>query len=309
MEMQQFVPDIKDTPIPLEITLFSDEAKHEPNTNIFEFTFPEEWSTSNMGERIIGIRSIYETKIRRKLEYTFGLQKYKLDEKGEPIEESNNNIVLDITSWLPVEKDLREIFSDLSHYLTLSIKKQNEELDEIGDKVKARFRMDDDPFARDFQMDGGKDKDPLTQRVSFTEHFYCPNNVADEVCRFAIYDLNKDARAIFNVKDPNNPNDKNRNEEVSGISPVREIKWYDVWDRHSSKVLASFSHSVNKYIGNTKLLFNPIKYFKLNSTDRGFTIEIYNGRDYKLPTILPNDNKEGFYIDMVFLQYDKLLYS
>ena len=116
-------------PIPTETTLFSEDGEIDPCLKWrWWFKLPDTWTTSNIGEKIIGIRSIYLMKNRRKLEYTLHLKKYKYTktETAEMIEdETVNELTVPIVSWIAVEKDLREIFLGMMHYLKRTIKLKN----------------------------------------------------------------------------------------------------------------------------------------------------------------------------------------
>ena len=88
---------------------------------------------------------------------------------------------------------------------------------------------------------------------------------------------------------------------------LRRLDFKNVWDRHSCKVYSSIAEQSNKYyLGNSQIYFNPIKYFKLNSTDQKFWVELYSGRHNNIPVILPDG--ESFVIEMQFLPYRKMLY-
>ena len=80
-----------------------------------------------------------------------------------------------------------------------------------------------------------------------------------------------------------------------------------IWDRHSCKVYSSIGEqSLHHYIGNSQIDFSPIKYYKLNSTDQQFWIELYSGRNYNVPIKLPKN--ESFVIEMQLLPFQKMLY-
>ena len=88
---------------------------------------------------------------------------------------------------------------------------------------------------------------------------------------------------------------------------MRELRFKNVWDRHSCTIYSSIAEQSNKYyLGNSQIYFNPIKYFKLNSTDQHFWIEFYSGRHNNIPILIPNN--ESFKIEMQFLPYKKMLY-
>ena len=85
---------------------------------------------------------------------------------------------------------------------------------------------------------------------------------------------------------------------------------------HYLKTFSSIAADSNRgYIGNSQLVFNPIKYFKINSTDKKFYIDFYNARNIKCPAVLPYKMKEDgstlnepFVIELQLMQNEKLLY-
>ena len=122
---------------------------------------------------------------------------------------------------------------------------------------------------------------PLTKEDEFTHNF----------------------NAIFNVG--NNPW-QNSLDYITTYH--RFISFRNIYNRESVKVHASFANqSNNYYVGNSHVYFNPIKYYKLNSKDDKFWIEFYGGRHYNYPINIPED--EGFVLEMLFMQNQKLLYT
>ena len=114
---------------------------------------------------------------------------------------------------------------------------------------------------------------------------------------------NTDFADLFNIGDKpyqNNPYDFNN-------KWCRRLDFKNIWDRHSCKVYSSIAEQSNKYyLGNSQIYFSPIKYFKLNSTDQRFWIELYSGRHNNIPVLVPNN--ESFVIEMQFLPFKKMLY-
>ena len=151
------------TPIPIETVYFLNDAVKFKNTNGYElmrdelkfnryyFDYPPEWKTSNTGEMIIGVRSIWTLNKRRHLRFSIIIRKYlkeKFHEKAKELYPDEYNIPFlefinlkisddrideivnkmdpkdviafpfNINSWLPVTSDLREIYQDLSRCLT-----------------------------------------------------------------------------------------------------------------------------------------------------------------------------------------------
>ena len=144
-----------------------------------------------------------------------------------------------------------------------------------------------DPDLPDFFADNlycGKsrnDPEPLTKDDEFKHHF----------------------NVMFNVG--NEPSQNN----LDYITTYhRIISFKNVYNRKTLKVHASFANpSNNYYVGNSHVYFNPIKYYKLNSKDDKFWIEFYSGRQSSCPVNIPED--EGFVLEMLFMQNQKLLYT
>ena len=106
-----------------------------------------------------------------------------------------------------------------------------------------------------------------------------------------------------------NPYQNNPNKYMNGKNGIwmRKIEFENVWDRHSCKVYSSIAGVSSKgYLGNSQIFFQPIKYFKLNSTDQKFWIEFYSSTYHRIPVKIPLN--ESFVIEMQLLPYRKLLY-
>ncbi len=86
----------------------------------------------------------------------------------------------------------------------------------------------------------------------------------------------------------------------------REHSFFNVWNRIPCNVHASFANQSNRnYLGRSNVVFNPIKYYRLNAYDNRFWIEFYDTYSGE-PIRLPKD--ESFVMEMQFMQNDKLLY-
>ena len=71
-------------PTPIETAYFLEDGERDPNKpHRYWFNFPPEWSTSNRGESIVGVRNTYTIARRRKLEFDLSIRKY-LNTKPKP---------------------------------------------------------------------------------------------------------------------------------------------------------------------------------------------------------------------------------
>ena len=146
-------------PIPIETAFFLEGATPDSNKlNRYYFTFPAEWCTSNRGETIIGVRNIFMMPRRRKLEYNIGIRKYFREDynkiaKAHP--EYSLDLVYDaidpdrksetsfnVVSWLPSDKDLRELFKDLTDSAEAQFKVVNEEINKINKSYHDKFKTE-----------------------------------------------------------------------------------------------------------------------------------------------------------------------
>ena len=324
-------------PLPTETALFSNDGVIDSEKKWrWWFTFPDSWTTSNIGERIIGIRCIWLMHNRRKIQFVLRLQKYFYYDNGsgaaEVYEPSMNSLEVKITSWLPVDRDLREIYIDVVRQLKAAIIENEQK----KDPEQISFYMDNATATRsDFQMDGLFE--PYQNRLSFVEKMYCrdTHDYPEEqittpsgevlncmtMCKFNINDYNDDFKLVFNLMTEEDVEQGIYNEGEKNLFPpdmfFDRFDFYDVWDRHSCKLFSGFAADANRgYIGNTSIYMNPIKYFKINSTDKKFYIDFYNSRNINCPSVIPYQNdatgkmimSEQFIIEMQLMQNDKLLY-
>ncbi|KAK8852958.1 hypothetical protein M9Y10_017955 [Tritrichomonas musculus] len=99
------------TPLPIETTYFLEDAQHDKaQFNRDWFNFPPEWSTSNKGESIVGVRSAQIIKRRRKLEVEMAIRNFTKDafiKHGGKVE---NEILTDEQLKKFQEDDTKEIY-------------------------------------------------------------------------------------------------------------------------------------------------------------------------------------------------------
>lgn len=309
------------TSLPLEYAYFLDDSEQDPyKMNRYYFNFPGNWITSNNGEIIVGIRDIWLVARRRKLEFSLEIvkctkkifSKIKNDLKTESIkeiiyelralkedqtpkyniDEDYNVNVIKVIDWLSTEGDLRGLFNSVNESLKSHI-------NHWWTDNKALFNQSDsDILNRDIQTDGYYDD------KGFHEIIYSPRNTNmndNYMVLFRLKTVNDDFRDVFNIGAGPTENNVFGNYEY-----FEKLVFDNVWDRHSCKVFSSIGEQCNHlYVGNSNVYFDPIKYFKLQSTDQRFWIELYSARNYKVPIKFPKN--ESFCIEMQFLPFNKTL--
>ena len=108
----------------------------------------------------------------------------------------------------------------------------------------------------------------------------------DDYVKFAILNPNSDARAVLNID--------------GDVSSRKTIYFTNLWDRRSILLRSNISVNISKnYLGFTNKNYNPIKYYKINSQDTKFYIDLYHGHYQNIPVNLPNDEKEQIILEIV----------
>ena len=310
-------------PVPIETAFFLEDAKQDSTKmNRYYFNFPAEWCTANKGESIVGVRSMWLVNRRRKLEVTIKIAKIRktiyeetlegkvtdqtVPEKDrEEFEENAYMLQFKVIDWVSVDGDLRGFFDAVNSAMKRAMSKHTTE--------GSMFTQDDDDIAgRDIQTDGYYDANGFHEIIyaeknknnkkyhdtTFGKDFY----EEPDMVFFRLIDYNDDFKEVFNIGTGPNENDPSIYQIYR-----KQLIFNNIWDRHSCKVYSSIGEqSLHHYIGNSQKEFSPIKYYKLNSTDQQFWIELYSGRHYNVPIKLPKN--ESFVMEMQFLPYNKMLY-
>ena len=314
-------------PIPLEISyLLKDGKKTNDDANTFIFNYPREWMTSDKGEMIIGVRSIWLSQRRRKVKYIFKIRKYlkaefiklkKLypDWSDDAIYDSIDDdkkayIEFECVYWLPVDEDMRGLWTRFIKVANYYFQDYNNNHPDRINFVLFEDYDKQNTEDRDVQMDGEYNND----KNCFVETIFSPRNdnpiddcYVDSALDFKTeYDDDKLIRTDFmDIMNIGNGPFENKPEQYKEFQ--RQMNFYNVWDRHSCKVCASFANDgIRNYVGNSQSLFNPIKYYKVNSTSDTFTISLYSSRHPDFAVKLPEN--ENMTIELQLLQHNKLLY-
>lgn len=268
------------TAIPQEYSFFIEDAERDAKyPNRYKFKFPDNWRTSSNREPMIGIRAIFIPKAYRHVEFDFIIEKYLKDESGNIGTDPTEELTFHIESFIPYEHDLRELRKDIFDCYKNKIEEK---------KLEDKFKLNNLYFCYEYR------KYPRTNRYSYCQVFNIINKDDKYVYKFGMYNMNDDAKAIFNYY---------KTEVSTGESP---LVFYDVWDRHDNMITSSLtSLNSRQYLGFTDDSFKPIKYFKLNNNTNEFWIELWNSRNREIMSVLPYDDKDGLIIEAVLLESGK----
>ena len=238
-------------------------------------------------------------------------------------------VEVNVLMWMSEKDDFGGFGHVLYEYLWAEMKKYNQEIEdnlakakteEEKAKYKDKPRFSEDPYGLSTELDVMADGFYDYRRKTYLERILSRHNYDKKspfyidisidfphrtVQDFGFIDRKYDFEDVFNISGETDQGANYHNNYK--FKWLREVNFYNVWDRHSCKIYSSFGDQSNQgYVGNTTIYFNPIKYFKLNSTDQRFWIELYSGRHKDIPVKIPRS--ESFSIEMIFFPYRKMLY-
>jgi hypothetical protein len=244
--------------------------KDKDKPNRYWFKFPENWTTSTVNERIIGFRSLWIPLAQRIL--TYNLECILTKTEGEECITYCTDIPFLI--YLNVNHHFEDIIKDMLKQIQEHIDKNIEEwkskelpclaLDMLNIRYETKNRL------KCFIISSNEDK---VEDKGFS-------------LIFKLYNLNDDAKAIFNTND------------MDGYDEIIECE--GIWTRHRCLLRSSISINNSKnYLGYSQNNYNPIKYYKIQCSDPRFYIDLLDAHDEEAIVTLPNDCKEGMCLEIV----------
>ena len=228
--------------------------------NRYWFKFPETWATSTIFERVIGFRSLWIPLAQRILKFNIEIEVG--EESGEECITTTYDIPFLI--YLNVHHHFEDIIKDI--------------------KLQIQKYIDSHPEKQVLTLD------MLNIRYETRDHIKCFVIDAQQQCpyklAFRLYNLNDDAKAIFNSEDY---------EEFQ-----QAIICSGIWTRHRCLLRSSIRINNSKnYLGYSQQNYNPIKYYKIQCNETRFCIDLMDAHDEDAIVTLPKDNKEGMCLEIV----------
>ena len=149
--------------------------------------------------------------------------------------------------------------------------------------------------------------DILRVKTEIINNTYCIKLYTKDGSNFQLTEMNDDTVAVFNSY---------ITDEEGVLRPVKETElrkewiFYDVWDREYFMAISSIATNSNKnQIGFAGVRYMPIKYFKINSNQTHFWVDLLTSHYMLCPVNLPRDGKDGFTLEMIFLHDGSELYT
>ena len=356
--------NIQRTPLPIESVFFQEDVATNTvidNTgkqdkkriqdpvhwNRYYFDYPPEWVTSDTGEDIVGVRSLWLLNKQRHIKFTLFLRKYaKVHFRTAYNSVHGTNYAIQRLDKTQISgEELHTIVAKISkeHISVCSIPvdviiKHDEDFRKIGEYIESHLEafipqmnannsgwiFTLNPHFVQQSMDvkfGNRNKD-ITVDETYSDDerifklvFISPRNtdkysdnyengdldcyvdiaiMKSEESLKKLYDdkyklltddkrlgwdktdyFNDDVCDVFNIALENSESYQNRFSYFMNFHRKLELK--NLWDRHTCKVFASFANQSNHYyVGNSHVMFTPIKYYKLNSRDSRFWKQVFS---------------------------------
>jgi hypothetical protein len=300
----------------------------EPNK--YWFQYPPEWTTANVGEKIIGIRSLTINHVTRNIWFivTISLPNEQTPETPEqgsvpptepddaaPTPDSGDESVQAKLGNFYVKFTLTDDWKELDDRVQQAVIAQLGK----GEKYRNLVNVELTRLSRNKEF-----KDATMIRR--TEKYWSYYNIDDLVendeldsygIRFTIDSItfpgatlmvepaSYDTRFVLHAEDftaDDSFNDPKHN--------INCVEFYDVWDRRSCEIKSSIANGVqNNYLGHTNVRYDPVKYFRINNNETGFTVELSSANDSIFPVVLPFDDRESINLEFVILQNATELYT
>jgi hypothetical protein len=113
-----------------------------------------------------------------------------------------------------------------------------------------------------------------------------------EIYYFALIKPSVDALAVFNVDDFYT---------TDAPIPYNALMFYDVWSFHSCLLKSSIVNStMNNYLGYTGKNYDPVKWYNITNNDDQFYIDLFNGHNPEIKSVLPLDNMDHITLELIF---------
>ena len=134
--------------------------------------------------------------------------------------------------------------------------------------------------------------------------YYYPVDTVSRTYEIQIVEMTPETSYVLNHLDKDG-------RPLSSTSRANRLFFTNVWNRKSVMVTSSIATNTYKNeIGFSGTRYMPIKYFKINSNQTEFWIDLWIGHYMLAPAILPKDNKDGISLELIFLHdTDDSLYT
>ena len=248
--------------------------------NRYWIKFPAFWRTAAQKERVIGIRSIWNSEENRLLKFHVVLR-FDDAESKEHLLEFNFRYHLYKSGRNSITHTMNDAMNE---HLRREINKQN--MSEYFDENDIFFHF------IIYEEENNKNKNEYILTCE------CPKNKL-----FKFENMNDDTVNVFNSFDE-------EGQPIKDLPYDTYYEFYDVWDREFIMATSSIAtNTINNQIGFTGVRYHPIKYYDLESNQIHFYVDLWISHYINIPCVLPRDGKDGFTIECVLLDNDNQLYT
>ncbi len=278
--------------IPQEVMWHLQDDKEHRDTvipNRYWFKFPEQWHHQYGKDPILGIRSIYIAKTIRHLSFKVTITYWNVDDDCELYyidSTTSNSKALEFsfttTSYLDTNDTIRKVCQHFSN--------------DCSTAFSTAFTTvpDSDLLQKDILP-------TMTYNIQTTPYstltFNTPANAYDmkytsthgtDVAveqHITIESLGDDDGNLFDID--------------NGTVTSTKVSYPILWDHYQCFVKSSISAlTTDSFFGHTRNdHYNPIKYFRINTKEQSFYVDLFSTRNHNSYVVLPDDNLDDLIIE------------
>lgn len=269
--------------VPQEVVFKSDTStKDQKKINRYWFKFPEQWANQKDKDSIIGIRDMYIAKTNRNISFTISFIFKDRNTKEIPA-----IYKIFYHTWLDSDDTIGKIckmLKDRSEGILYDYIR-NSDVSEWVDPNEDEWNLIR-TLTADYQYN---DTDqPILLIASLRDNYYYIDDEGNEhdfdvFLNYTTDDI--DTKTILGECDYDST----------------RIVLHPPWTRGQCYVTSSISNDAeDNFLGHTRNdPYIPLKYFRLNSTNKDFWIELYDTRNHNCDVSLPDDNKDILFIEAI----------
>ncbi len=285
--------------IPQEVMWHLQDGKeHRDSTipNRYWFKFPEQWYNQCGKDPILGIRSIYIAKTIRHLSFKVYVMYWDLDDDYElhyidstTGETKTLEFDFTTTTYLDTDDTIRKA---CQHFATDCATAFSTAFTSVPDSTLLQNK-DLPTMTYNLQTTDDNGQDTHYGTLTFStpannESMTYTNSIGTEVSveqRITIEPLSDDFDKMFDTN----------NSTATATSEVYPI----LWDHYQCFVKSSISAlTTDQYLGHTRSTpYTPIKYFRINTREQSFYVDLFSTRNHSAYVTLPDDNRDDLIIE------------
>ncbi len=279
--------------IPQEVMWHLQDGKVHRDTTIpnrFWFRFPEHWYNQYKKDPILGIRSIYVARTIRCVSFKVTIKYWNIDDDCElyytnPTTAATSPISFTFTTTTYLESD-DTIRKACQHWDDDCKEAFTDALTEFSDCILLKSSEYSLPtMTYDIQATPYNTMIINTPANSESPTYTQDGSTVSVEQRIYIESLGDDNSKMFDLENV--------------LTTNTTITWSILWNRYQCFVKSSISAlTTDSFFGHTRSShYNPIKYFRINTREQSFYVDLFSTYNHGAYVILPTDNLDDLIIE------------